>query len=73
MSEELTPWFPPETKPHRAGVYQTRTPNTDSFDIFQHWNGKSWGCCCYTPHKAYSRREYASFYQNNEWRGIYRA
>lgn len=66
---KLTPWYEPNVKPKRKGVY-----NTDAYDkeSFQNWNGKFWGL--YTAdknlaaHPAYA--DIQSSVQHPRWRGL---
>lgn len=68
--DDLTPWFPPNVKPVRKGVYETDlsldTPN------YQYWNGKYWCYCCSTPERAAheANSQYRSSHQRLPWRGL---
>lgn len=64
MSKKLTPWFPPEVKPVRVGVYRV------AYGRYAMWNGSKWGY-------AHSTIEYASAYPfydcawpDKQWRGL---
>jgi hypothetical protein len=39
---KLTPWFPPEVKPVRNGVYLTRGVQFKHQGVFRFWNGECW-------------------------------
>lgn len=46
MSEELTPWFPPDIKPVRPGIYQTtvkfRSDGAPYWLVYAIWTGIEW-------------------------------
>jgi hypothetical protein len=41
---KLTPWFPPEIKPVRNGIYETRINNCscNTKGEISNWNGQRW-------------------------------
>jgi hypothetical protein len=57
MTEQMTPWYPPEIKPVRVGVYKTwhRAIKKESY-----WCGAVWR----------SLRGYELAYQDRCWRGL---
>lgn len=58
---KLTPWFPPEVKPVRAGLYETRT--FPGFSSLRHWNGSWFGC-------VFDMHERSASSDDFEWRGL---
>lgn len=40
--QKLTPWFPPEVKPVRPGVYQTQDKDLPGDTYYNLWDGVSW-------------------------------
>lgn len=67
MSKELTPWFPGDAEPIRAGVYETRISRRKTF---QHWNGVFWGVYSPTPDVAERFRFTPSSFRSPRWRGL---
>lgn len=70
--QKLTPWFPPEKKPFRHGVYQTED-DSDRQPVqvgYQYWNGRRWGQFCDTPTQAARYADWESIFQENHWRGL---
>ena len=64
MSEqELTPWFPPEVKPVRDGVYLTRGIEFSHKGVLRFWNGTCWSWM-----NDYSNP--APFLAERQWRGL---
>jgi len=72
MSKKLTPWFPKNKKPHRAGVYETRINFSigGTLNRYQHWNGRRWGAFATSVREARGNMHFASAYQDNKWRGL---
>ena len=66
---KLTPWFPGHIKPVRPGVYQT---DSDGYPepLFQHWNGRFWGCAYTSVDNAAVNNSWRSMFQNDAWRGL---
>jgi hypothetical protein len=47
MSAKLTPWFPPDVKPNRVGIYERRALNGRILPFpFYYFNGVNWTICC---------------------------
>lgn len=67
MSKKLTPWFPGDVKPVRAGVYETDSEQIGGTRTFQRWTGKQWGLC--TSDASFAP-PFMSAYQNPKWRGL---
>jgi hypothetical protein len=68
-----TPWFPPEKKPVRVGVYETGL--WFEFEVvggvgYQFWNGSRWDMYGVTPWEALRFVGAESQYQEVAWRGL---
>lgn len=73
MTAKLTPWFPPDVKPVRVGVYEARwtLPAMRVRNIqYQHWNGVTWGAWAQSPTAALRNAIGPSMRQDPEWRGL---
>lgn len=69
ITVKLTGWYDGKQKPARPGVYQRRSPVTEShFILYSRWDGKKWGLGKLRPELATSRR--ASGWQSLPWRGL---
>jgi len=44
MKKQMTPWFPSNIKPVRAGVYEVFTPNSEA-NNFAYFDKKGWRLC----------------------------
>ena len=69
----LSPWFTPDIKPKRKGVYlTTQTPNLfhDKGFWFQYWTGRFWKLRSDSVDGAYKFKEFKSQHQKVYWRGI---
>ncbi len=64
MSKKLTPWFPPDVKPSRRGVYLR-----DYTFPYSYWDGKKWCIACDDEHLAATKRG-NSLSQLSRWRGL---
>ena len=69
MKTKLTPWYPPEIKPVRVGVYKIKISANNSFDLYSHWTGQRWLHTAWSPARA-SEAKGNSLYQNKTWRGL---
>lgn len=50
---KLTPWFKPDQKPRRKGVYQRQSVfKRKSAGNYAYWDGKNWYQYGYTPDQA---------------------
>jgi hypothetical protein len=70
MSKKVTPWFPPEAKPTRKGVYECKTAIFNNGGWFRRWDGKRW-------HVGYSDKSLAATVGYSpliefidQWRGL---
>jgi hypothetical protein len=67
---KLTPWFPANVKPVRAGVYEVK--GDPKYKWHRYWDGKDWYCGSFTPNGAvanfneYRLRAVIKF----PWRGL---
>lgn len=50
---ETTPWYPPEIKPARKGMYQKLVCSTV---CWSYWSGRHWGWTCAVKKDAYRFR-----------------
>jgi hypothetical protein len=68
--KDLTPWFPPEVKPVRTGVYETDL--SLGKPTYQHWTGKYWCYYCSNPEAAAldKNSQLRSSRQRSPWRGL---
>jgi hypothetical protein len=64
-----TPWFGPDTKPVRRGVYQRRSPE-GGYCFYSYWNGKEWGLYEFSAARAARYMDSPSAFQHTEWRGL---
>jgi hypothetical protein len=68
MSKKMTPWFPPQIKPVRKGVYQAKLG--DDGDIcYAAWNGKRWSWADLS-HRGRMLRSFLGSSQSKFWRGF---
>jgi hypothetical protein len=70
---KITPWYPPDIKPKRRGVYITMSkPNVvhDRGFWFQYWSGTYWKIRSDTVVGAYALKDFNSGHQNVYWKGI---
>jgi len=67
---KLTPWFPPDVKPVRSGVYERQMP--DGWGKYSYWNAKEkwWGAWGWTIEIATKNAKYQSSLQYQRWRGL---
>lgn len=63
----LTPWFPPEVKPVRFGIYERLWSDGPLYAL---WNGKHWKTSWGTPDVAARNSSIGSGVQNLPWRGL---
>ena len=70
----MTPWFEPDQKPVRVGVYQTRLGiSHHSYDGWCYWNGLFWAGAQGTKRAAEHYKFMPSIEQDRQWRGIVKA
>lgn len=69
MKTKLTPWYPPEIKPVREGVYEVKSVRRPDFTLFSYWTGQNWLCAAFSKIKA-SEAEHNSIYPKKTWRGL---
>ena len=66
---KLTPWYPPEVKPVRKGVYEVCFT---ALPWYRYWDGRFWWNGSFSPFDAFNRR--AERFVNGEckddWRGL---
>lgn len=72
MAKKLTPWFPPEVKPVRVGLYRVKIGAYDNIIEWCWWAGDGW-CWAYPCKrdalaKEWKTTEGAS--QCKAWRGL---
>ena len=70
---KLTPWYPPNQKPARVGVYETRLERgmVHPWDGFCIWTGEHWCPAQHSPRNAHFEGSYmASSVQRRHWRGV---
>jgi hypothetical protein len=71
MSKKMTPWFPPQIKPMRVGVYQIKfnypLPRTES--MYATWNGRRWSNMSYQTF-GYWHGIFSGAEQEKHWRGF---
>lgn len=65
---KLTPWYPPEVKPVRVGVYESIT---SAPPWFRYWDGSHWHWGARTVEEAFKNRE-ACTVVREAWRGLTR-
>ena len=67
----LTPWFPGDVQPVRAGVYQVEAMSWELV-LYAHWSRRGWGWPSITLNVAashlYRKHKFAS--SRGEWRGL---
>jgi hypothetical protein len=66
---KLTPWFPPDTKPVRPGIYMVEARNL----YWRYWNGERWhlgvGVALEVPAPRHASKWDIAPNQNVAWRG----
>ena len=67
MSIQLTPWFPPDSKPVREGVYETHT--VQERGGFSRWISGHWSVTYASPADA-AGDDKPSLMQRKLWRGF---
>ncbi len=73
MGQRLTPVFPPNIRPARAGVYKIATIQgaPTKYPWYAYWDGRLWGWCAPTPAGALlGRRDAHRANQNRCWQGL---
>lgn len=68
MSKKLTPWFPPEMKPVRVGIYETDAETEGGTSCYQSWNGAQWSWC--SSDSDFTVIDSRSIHQSPRWRGL---
>lgn len=71
LDDDFTPWYPPEVKPVRVGVYERDMLHTGN-GRFSFWTGKFWGGWGMTPEIAERNKKFCSSMQDQSWRGLKR-
>ena len=66
-NEELTPWFPPEIKPVRPGIYIASVARRE---FYRRWDGERWYYGDYTVEAAKKRRKKWPLQVPLLWRGL---
>jgi hypothetical protein len=64
--KDLTPWFPPEVKPARPGVYLSTLVKSEVY--YRRWDGESWYTGNTTPQMAAC--EWIPVKYPLHWRGL---
>ena len=68
---KLTPWYPPEVKPVRKGVYEVREEVFGKWTVFAYWNGKRFGYRETESIRAYDKRDHPTgLSATAPWRGL---
>jgi putative component of toxin-antitoxin plasmid stabilization module len=70
MTQKLTPWFPGDVKPVRAGVYERQYGRGLIFFCLYDKSGKWRYGTVFGPEAAMNMRNIASPMQTLPWRGI---
>jgi hypothetical protein len=69
MKQKMTPWFPPEVKPARKGVYERLGVyiNCPGYSL---WDGQRWRFTMDTPDGAMGYARYETTFPDQPWRGL---
>lgn len=72
-TKKLTPWFPPEVKPVREGVYIATVVREETF--YRYWDGRLWLTGDNTVKGAYREagEGIPTWHQSIHWRGLAKA
>ncbi len=66
----MTPWFPPDIKPVRKGVYLVSFNSHDPMQkLYAAWNGKRWSNAGFDVN-SYLHNRLIGASQNKYWRGF---
>ena len=69
--QTLTPWFPPDIKPVREGVYEIHSPDFSGI-WYSFWDNKNWGWV--SRDKEFAVKRYISDpdvrHDAHTWRGL---
>jgi len=67
---KLTPWFPANVKPVRAGVYEVESLN--HFKLYRYWDGRRWRAGAHTPDRAIQKFRISGLPSPDvvSWRGL---
>ena len=69
---KVTPWFPPEIKPVRNGIYKVKdSPRNQHWYRYWDCNNHKWGAAATSPEAA-SALSKSYWFQESEWRGLAR-
>jgi hypothetical protein len=70
VNKNLTPWFPPDSKPVRPGIYIATVVREETF--YRLWDGEAWMCGGDSVREAAreGREGTATYRQNLHWRGL---
>lgn len=69
----LTPVFPPNVTPARAGVYiacEKKQPVELGFQLYALWDGENWGCTHSTIEAAARHPDFEFAKQEKYWCGL---
>ena len=73
MTKKMTPWFPSNIKPVRAGLYEADTPICPA-NRYAYFDGKDWGLCAADVNAAMGEKfwPFASemLHSQSKWRGF---
>ena len=76
MSKKMTPWFPSNIKPVRAGVYEVFTPNSLA-NKYAYFDKDGWHLCASTVKDAALEEEWMGSHAGSsmtlprsKWRGF---
>jgi hypothetical protein len=71
MNKQMTPWFPSDIEPARAGVYEVKFLCFGRWYVaFSYWDGYRWYNDRASPEDALGEPWTPGANQNKEWRGF---
>ena len=65
---KLTPWFPANVKPVRAGVYEVKEDDPPAW--YRRWDGECWYVGDATPERAAQETIVLASWLRAPWRGL---
>lgn len=70
---KLTPWYPPNIKPVRPGVYEAQWGSSKLWEDwpYSYWTGEEWANSGATPEEALRLKNWTlGANQSKKWRGL---